>query len=192
MLTYSQHKLWASLSVYALAASVLVFSIAEISCETEAQNSIDDNAHHEMGDQVRFVRSIKATPLRWGKRNIDKRSTAEDDDGTSEDLVADRETRASPLRWGKRSFEDGLMRPARATPLRWGKRSTDSQLYELYNKRAPLRWGKRAPSRFGKRAPMRFGKRAPMRFGKRDELEDVNELFEFLPAHNELNYPYDQ
>ena len=46
--------------------------------------------------------------------------------------------------------------------------------------------------RFGKRAPMRFGKRAPMRFGKRDELEDVNELFEFLPAHNELNYPYDQ
>ena len=98
MLTYSQHKLWASLSVYALAASVLVFSIAEISCETEALNSIDDNAHHEMGDQVRFVRSIKATPLRWGKRNIDKRSTAEDDDGTSEDLVADRETRASPLR----------------------------------------------------------------------------------------------
>ena len=47
MLTYSQHKLWASLSVYALAASVLVFSIAEISCETEAQNSIEDNAHHE-------------------------------------------------------------------------------------------------------------------------------------------------
>merc|ERR1719288_627466 len=136
MLTYCQHKVWASVSLYALAASLLIFSIPEISCETEAHNSIDDNSHHEIGD--RFTRSIKATPLRWGKR------------------------------------------------------STDSQLYELYNKRAPLRWGKRAPSRFGKRAPMRFGKRAPMRFGKRDELEDVNELYEFLPAHNELNYPYDQ
>jgi len=140
---------------------------------------------------VRFVRSIKATPLRWGKRNIDKRSTAEDDDGTSEDLVGDRDTRASPLRWGKRSFEDGLMRPARATPLRWGKRSTDSQLFDLYNKRAPLRWGKRAPSRFGKRAPMRFGKRAPMRFGKRDDLDDLNEMYQFLPQ-NELSYPFEQ
>ena len=40
---------------------------------------------------------------------------------------------------------------------------------------------------------MRFGKRAPMRFGKRDELEDVNELYEFLPAHSaELSYPYEQ
>merc|ERR1712226_1810098 len=130
---------------------------------------------------VRFVRSIKATPLRWGKRNIDKRSTAEDDDGTSEDLVGDRDTRASPLRWGKRSFEDGLMRPARATPLRWGKRSTDSQLYDLYSKRAPLRWGKRAPSRFGKRAPMRFG--------KRDQVEDLSEMYQFYPQ-NELSYQY--
>ena len=96
MLTYSQHKVWASVSLYALAASLLIFSIPEISCETEAHNSIDDNSHHEIGD--RFARSIKATPLRWGKRNIEKRSTAEDDDGSSEDLVADRETRASPLR----------------------------------------------------------------------------------------------
>ena len=46
--------------------------------------------------------------------------------------------------------------------------------------------------RFGKRAPMRFGKRAPMRFGKRDELDDLNEMYEFLPAHNELSYPYEQ
>lgn len=78
------------------------------------------------------------------------------------------------------------MRPVRATPLRWGKRSIDSQLYELYNKRAPMRWGKRAPSRFGKRAPMRFGKRAPMRFGKRDpsEVADPN-------IGLDLNDPYD-
>jgi len=193
MLSNSQKKIWASLSVYAVAVTVLTFSVNEISCENEIPNSIDDSSlDHALEAEdttgVRFVRSIKATPLRWGKRNIDKRSTAEDDDGTSEDLVNERNTRASPLRWGKRSVEDNLLRPVRATPLRWGKRSVDSQLYELYNKRAPLRWGKRAPSRFGKRAPMRFGKRAPMRFGKRDELEDLNEMYQLFP--NELNYQY--
>merc|ERR1719189_1623161 len=151
---------------------------AEISCENEEQ-SLDENSN-------RFVRSIKATPLRWGKRNIEKRSTAEEEDGSSEELVGVRETRSSPLRWGKR--EQALLRPVRATPLRWGKRSVDSQLYELLNKhedeeplekRAPLRWGKRAPARFAKRAPARFGKRAPSRFGKRDENEDLTDMDDF-------------
>ena len=45
--------------------------------------------------------------------------------------------------------------------------------------------------RFGKRAPMRFGKRAPMRFGKRDDLDDLNEMYQFLPQ-NELSYPFEQ
>jgi len=194
MQSRSQKKIWTSLSVYTVAVLVLTFSINEISCEYEVHsigahslNTSPDEA--EDPSSMRFARSIKATPLRWGKRNIDKRSTAEDDDGTSEDLVQDRDTRATPLRWGKRMLEDSLLRPARATPLRWGKRSTDSQLYELYNKRAPLRWGKRAPSRFGKRAPMRFGKRAPMRFGKRDQVEDLNDMYQFYPQ-TELNYQY--
>ena len=99
MLSNSNKNIWTSLSVFAIAISVLIFSVTEISCE----NSIDDNSpDHALEAQdpsgVRFVRSIKATPLRWGKRNIDKRSTAEDDDGTSEDLLSDRNTRASPLR----------------------------------------------------------------------------------------------
>lgn len=179
MQLHLQQILWA----YTIVFSILILAIAEISCENEEQ-SLDENSN-------RFVRSIKATPLRWGKRNIEKRSTAEEEDGSSEELTGARETRSSPLRWGKR--EQALLRPVRATPLRWGKRSVDSQLYELLNKhedeeplekrvpldellnkpeadwekRAPLRWGKRAPARFGKRAPARFGKRAPSRFGKR-------------------------
>ena len=103
MLNNSQKKIWASLSVYAVAISVLIFAVNEISCEHEIHNSIDDASHDhaleaEDASGVRFVRSIKATPLRWGKRNIDKRSTAEDDDGTSDELVNARNTRASPLR----------------------------------------------------------------------------------------------
>ena len=107
MQTYFQHKVWASLSVYAVAVSVLIFSVNEISCENELHHSLDEHALNTSPDiamgaedpsGVRFVRSIKATPLRWGKRNIDKRSTAEDDDGTSDDMVHERDTRASPLR----------------------------------------------------------------------------------------------
>jgi len=169
---------------------VLAYSINEISAENDV-HSLQDHSLNTFLDESedRFARSIKATPLRWGKRSIEKRSTAEDDDGTSDEVVHYRDTRATPLRWGKRTLEDSLTRPARATPLRWGKRSTDSQLYDLYNKRAPLRWGKRAPSRFGKRAPMRFGKRAPMRFGKRDQVEDLSEMYQFYPQ-NELSYQY--
>ena len=103
MLSNSNKNIWTSLSVLAVAISVLIFSVKEISCEHEIHKSIDktspDHAlDSEDGSGVRFVRSIKATPLRWGKRNIDKRSTAEDDDGTDDDLVNARNTRASPLR----------------------------------------------------------------------------------------------
>lgn len=182
MHTLYQQKIWASLSVYAFAFLLLIFSINEISCEHEAvsldkhqDNNYPIDADVEDPAGISYLRDTRAAPLRWGKRNIDKRSTDEDDDGTSGEVIDGRNTRASPLRWGKRMLEDSLMRPVRATPLRWGKRSVDSQLYDLYNKRAPLRWGKRAPSRFGKRAPMRFGKRenkrAPMRFGKRESEE---------------------
>jgi len=97
MLSNSQKKIWASLSVYAVAISVLILSVNEISCEQD-DTSPDHALEAEDASGVRFVRSIKATPLRWGKRNIDKRSTAEDDDGTSDDMVNARNTRASPLR----------------------------------------------------------------------------------------------
>ena len=75
---------------YTIVFSILILAIAEISCENEEQ-SLDESSN-------RFVRSIKATPLRWGKRNIEKRSTAEEEDGSSEELVGARETRSSPLR----------------------------------------------------------------------------------------------
>ena len=99
-----QQKIWASLSVYAIAFSVLILSINEISCENEA-HYLDNhpNVNHataEVEDPagITYEREIRAAPLRWGKRNIDKRSTAEDDDGTSDVVIEDRNTRSSPLR----------------------------------------------------------------------------------------------
>ena len=86
MKLHLQQIFWA----YTIVFSILILAIAEISCENEEQ-SLDENSN-------RFVRSIKATPLRWGKRNIEKRSTAEEEDGSSEELVGVRETRSSPLR----------------------------------------------------------------------------------------------
>ena len=105
MQTRHQPKIWASVSVYAIAFSFLIFSINEISCENEAisldkhpDNSYPIDSDVEDPNGISYMRDIRAAPLRWGKRNIDKRSTDEDDDGTSDDVIDGRNTRASPLR----------------------------------------------------------------------------------------------
>ena len=97
----AQQKFLTSLSVYTVALIVvLAYSINEISAENDV-HSLQDHSLNTFLDESedRFARSIKATPLRWGKRSIEKRSTAEDDDGTSDEVVHYRDTRATPLRY---------------------------------------------------------------------------------------------
>ena len=81
--------------VYATAFLVLIFSVNEIACETDAYDAED----YPNGNSATGMRYARATaPLRWGKRTISKRSADEDADAGTDNLIETRETRESPLR----------------------------------------------------------------------------------------------